>query len=319
MDTRVPAPREVDEYTYRLLAADETAVRRVFDDGRSTYVQFNTPSTPPGLMLFDENGKPLTFNAYGQTAVIDSVQQGILIRTPTRTSYAQPMTPDRIARVLATKPGQPAPTPYLPTELASARAQILEAQRRLQGLANEIDKASRGEPATSVAAVKAEIDQLQTQIAGLNATMVRARFESGSTMLALKPTTKKAILEAAKLAEQIHIRGRTDATGTPKLNTQVALARAVSTRKMLVDGGVPATKLRTSYKPGDYIATNNTAEGRALNRRVELIFVVKGGERIHIALYDDDTHNNPLAWLADQIPQPAITISQLQGETKSSL
>ena len=290
MDTRAPAARDPEEFTYRLLTPDDTGLKRVFDDGRNTYVQFSTPTTPAGLMLFDENGKAVPFTTYGQTAVLNTLHLGLLIRTPTKTSFAQPASPDRVARVQATKPGQPAArNKTLPAELAAAQAQILEAQSRLRGLAAEIDKASRGEPSASVAQLRAEIDELQTQIAGISATMVRARFEPGSTVLALSASTRQAILTAAKLAQKIEIRGRTDATGTPEGNSQVAFLRAVNARKMLVDGGISPAKLRTTYSRGDYIAPNTTAEGRAQNRRVEMVLFGNGTERIRVAIDDTQT------------------------------
>ena len=303
-----PAPSTVqvlDEYNYRLLTPDQTGVRRVFDDGSKTFIQFTTPTPPTGLMVFNENGKAVPFTTYGQSAVIDTVCLGLLIRTPTKTSYAQSITPDRVARVLAAKPGEPNKPTFLPAELAAARAQILEAQERLKGLAAEVDKASRHEPSTSVAQLVADIEQLQTQIAGITATMVRARFESNSTVLALSDTTKAALVDAAKRAQQVQIHGRTDATGTPEGNTQIALARAVAARKLLVAGGVPATKLHTTYRNGDFIAPNNTVEGRAQNRRVELVFVGKGNERVQLSLADQQDDQTvaamPTADLSDLV------------------
>ena len=44
-------------------------------------------------MVFNENGKAVPFTTYGQSAVIDTVCLGLLIRTPTKTSYAQSITP----------------------------------------------------------------------------------------------------------------------------------------------------------------------------------------------------------------------------------
>ena len=293
MDTRVPATRNAEEYTYRLLTPDDTGLRQVFDDGRNTYVQFTSATIPTGLMLFDENGKAVPFTRYGQTAVLNSLHQGLLIRTATKNSYAQPTSPGRIAQVQAAKPGQPVPTTHLPAELAAARAQIREAQGRLRGLAAKIDKASRGEPSASVTQLSAEIDELQTQIAGITATMVRARFEPGSTALVLSASTRQAILAAAKLAQKIEIRGRTDATGTLKGNSQIAFLRAVNTRKMLVAGGITPAKLRTTFSHGDYIAPNTTAAGRAQNRRVEMVLFGDGTERVRVVI--NDTPNLTLA------------------------
>lgn len=307
-----PAPNKpphvlvLDEYSYRLLTPEQTGLRRVFDDGSKTFIQFASPTPPAGLMVFNENGKAVPFTIFGQHAVVDSVQLGLLVRTPTKSSYAQSMTPDRVARVLAVKPGEGGKAALLPAELAAARAQILEAQERLKGLATEVDKASRGEPSAPVTQLQAGIEQLQTQIAGITATMIRARFDSGSALLALSEATRAALVDAANRAQQVHIRGRTDAAGTPELNSQIALARAVAARRMLIAGGVPSTKLVTTYSRGDYIAPNRTTEGRAQNRRVELVFVGKGNERIQVTLADHDV-DQAITERSDQLINQVLT------------
>ena len=53
--------------------------------------------------------------------------------------------------------------------------------------------------------------------------------------------------------------------------TELSLARAIAVRDALIDSGVDDTVMLVSgvgsYQPN---ATNDTAEGRALNRRVEV-------------------------------------------------
>ncbi|MCO5103775.1 MAG: OmpA family protein, partial [Burkholderiaceae bacterium] len=74
----------------------------------------------------------------------------------------------------------------------------------------------------------------------------------------------------------VHIVGHTDSTGSDAINNPLSVDRATSTRNYLTARGVSASRIeiagRGSYQP---IASNNTEEGRAHNRRVE-IFV---GER----------------------------------------
>lgn len=74
----------------------------------------------------------------------------------------------------------------------------------------------------------------------------------------------------------VHIVGHTDSTGSDAINNPLSVDRATSTRNYLTARGVSALRIeiagRGSYQP---IASNNTEEGRARNRRVE-IFV---GER----------------------------------------
>ena len=74
----------------------------------------------------------------------------------------------------------------------------------------------------------------------------------------------------------VQIVGHTDSTGSDAINNPLSVDRATSTRNYLTARGVSGSRIDTegrgSYQP---IASNNTEDGRARNRRVE-IFV---GER----------------------------------------
>ncbi|MFA7552629.1 MAG: TolC family outer membrane protein [Spongiibacteraceae bacterium] len=78
--------------------------------------------------------------------------------------------------------------------------------------------------------------------------------------------------------KSVSIIGHTDSTGTDALNRKLSLARAVAVREALASSGVADTVMRVSgagaYQP---TASNDTAQGRALNRRVEVrvIYVSK--------------------------------------------
>ena len=81
--------------------------------------------------------------------------------------------------------------PWLPAELAAARAEILRAQERLSGLSAEIDKAARGEPSAPLKQLRSEIEEIQTEIDGVTATLVRAHFATGSALLALSAEARR--------------------------------------------------------------------------------------------------------------------------------
>ncbi|MNS75740.1 Peptidoglycan-binding protein ArfA [compost metagenome] len=69
----------------------------------------------------------------------------------------------------------------------------------------------------------------------------------------------------------MRIIGHTDSTGNDGINDPLSLARAESTRNYLTSRGVNGSRIQVqgmgSRQP---IATNDTAEGRARNRRVEI-------------------------------------------------
>lgn len=92
---------------------------------------------------------------------------------------------------------------------------------------------------------------------------LRPILDSFATSLLNNPTTT------------IMIVGHTDNTGSDAINNPLSVNRAASTRDYLVSHGVPIQRIQIdgqgSYQP---IASNDTPQNRAKNRRVE-IFVME--------------------------------------------
>jgi outer membrane protein OmpA-like peptidoglycan-associated protein len=78
-------------------------------------------------------------------------------------------------------------------------------------------------------------------------------------------------------AEGIVLAGHTDSTGTEKYNARLSLQRAKAVESYLTEkhGIPPARIIVKSYGESAPLATNETAEGRARNRRVELLVAPK--------------------------------------------
>lgn len=95
---------------------------------------------------------------------------------------------------------------------------------------------------------------------------------------AIKPESAAAIGEIAKLLQadpglKIYVVGHTDNSGSVDHNLQLSLARAQSVKQALVkEHGIAADRLK-AFGCGPYapVASNGTEEGRAQNRRVELV------------------------------------------------
>jgi outer membrane protein OmpA-like peptidoglycan-associated protein len=269
-----PAPPTSDapsRYTYELLRPGETRLLQVFDDSRRTYLTFEG-KVPLGLLIFDDRGRTVPFTVGERTAIVDGVRAGLLVRTPTKMSYAQAPHRAVLAQVSASSGGGEEGAPGLPAELAASRAEILRAQERLSGLSAKLDKAARGEPSASLTQLRSEIEEIQTTIDGVTATLVRAHFASGSAVLALSTETKDALLAAARRADEIRIQGGADNSGPVAVNDLLARERAQSMRRLLIDGGVAVDKVRTTSSQAEYVASNSTALGRAQNRRVDVVF-----------------------------------------------
>ena len=72
------------------------------------------------------------------------------------------------------------------------------------------------------------------------------------------------------------IEGHTDNVGSDLTNSELSLRRAITVRDYLMSLGVPASSIDVQgYGPARPVADNTTADGRARNRRVEI--VISGG------------------------------------------
>lgn len=81
----------------------------------------------------------------------------------------------------------------------------------------------------------------------------------------------------------VQIYGYTDNTGSLSANEKVATGRADAVRNYLLNSGVSASRLSAEGLPmQDYVASNNTPEGRAQNRRVA-IYITANQEMINQA------------------------------------
>ncbi|MBU2547442.1 MAG: OmpA family protein, partial [Proteobacteria bacterium] len=87
-----------------------------------------------------------------------------------------------------------------------------------------------------------------------------------------KPVIKKAAdILRAHPALTVIIAGHTDRIGTEAYNMGLGERRALAVRKLLIEYGVPAERLKyRSYGESQPKADNRTAEGRSKNRRVEI-------------------------------------------------
>lgn len=85
--------------------------------------------------------------------------------------------------------------------------------------------------------------------------------------------TIKKLAVLAKTAAAITVTGQTDNTGTFAGNRHLALSRAQAVRNALISAGGPATKIKIESCIDCYHSSNDTKEGRLLNRRAEISFI----------------------------------------------
>lgn len=114
-----------------------------------------------------------------------------------------------------------------------------------------------------------------------NGTLLRVFFASGGRAI-VRPDDGLARLENEALgADEVHIAGYTDGIGSESQNADLARSRAEAIQSLLVKRGVPPGRIfLTWHGAGRYLADNDSEQGRAMNRRAEVLFVrqAKGGQ-----------------------------------------
>jgi outer membrane protein OmpA-like peptidoglycan-associated protein len=104
-------------------------------------------------------------------------------------------------------------------------------------------------------------------------------FETGGTTLT--PASGSTVTDLTRVlnaypSSQVKLVGYTDTTGDPATNTTLSLARAKAVADLLASGGVAASRVTTEgLGSANPVASNDTEEGRAKNRRIELTVLQK--------------------------------------------
>jgi outer membrane protein OmpA-like peptidoglycan-associated protein/tetratricopeptide (TPR) repeat protein len=95
----------------------------------------------------------------------------------------------------------------------------------------------------------------------------------------IKPESEVELLEVVRLLQahpkwKVEVQGHTDSVGTAMYNQQLSHRRAEAVRQFLLQRGIKAERIQArGYGSSRPIAPNTTEEGRALNRRTEILFI----------------------------------------------
>jgi outer membrane protein OmpA-like peptidoglycan-associated protein len=101
--------------------------------------------------------------------------------------------------------------------------------------------------------------------------LVPVLFAFGSTQVSVPDADASRIVDEARAAPLVVLRGRTDGNVESPAESAIARQRASAVESWLVQSGVDRARIRTTWQPvGDHAADNTTAGGRTLNRRVEI-------------------------------------------------
>ncbi|WP_257453309.1 OmpA family protein [Archangium lipolyticum] len=171
-------------------------------------------------------------------------------------------------------------------------ARLAEAQARADQLNAQLEQERQARLQAEQRAAQAEADaRAQAQVAEdlRNIRQVQVKEEARGLVLTLSgsvlfrsgsadllPAARRRLDEVAdalmKAQNPLVIEGHTDSQGPTEVNEELSYQRAEAVRDYLVDRGVDSERIRTDGMGEAHpIASNKNPEGRANNRRVEII------------------------------------------------
>lgn len=148
-------------------------------------------------------------------------------------------------------------------ELVATRAELEDTRQRAQELSEKI----------------AELEVSESE-RGTVFTLSDVVFDFDSAQL--NEGGQRSVARIAEIIKeypegQILIEGFTDSVGQEGYNEDLSRRRATAVREAFVSHGIPAGRIQVEgYGEAYPVASNDTAEGRQLNRRVEIVVASEG-------------------------------------------
>jgi OOP family OmpA-OmpF porin len=123
-----------------------------------------------------------------------------------------------------------------------------------------------------VKATESVVTSTEKRVVGLKVEDLTFRFDKTQ----LREEDKRKLEEVIRFLKEypqawVRIAGHTDNVGSKEVNLTVSRQRAEAVEQALLNAGIDQNRIVTQwYGSANPIATNETAEGRALNRRIEI-------------------------------------------------
>jgi len=270
--------RDADTFTVRDNNGVDTSVR--LDNTTSV-------KSKGGFMRSGDN--------YAQTQIL----RGLNLEVEGRGNSAGELVADKIRfnnsdlRVARAVESRAAPLEDRASNTETKLSQVEQNAQRLSGQLDELAAVAN----TAKGGAKAAQETADSAVAGVNATNDRISALDDyvpQTVMAINFRTGSAVLSADSKAQLdeiatkalnakgyvVEVSGFADATGSIAVNRALSQRRADSVIRYLVENhSIPLRRIVTPYGYGESnpVAENNTREGRAQNRRVEVKLLVNKG------------------------------------------
>jgi outer membrane protein OmpA-like peptidoglycan-associated protein len=306
----LPPVPDGHNFSYAVPNHERIHLTQAFDDGSKTYLQFDDPPTSGLDIRDPEGDQAVAYTVDQRFVIVPGVYGALQItvagassivvnRAPAPTpgigmllgsqdpnldtvgtdSMAAAVVSEMTALPAGLRRYAAADDPVARSEhgvpvRVSMRTQSLHGLLRLAELKQEVSRLEE-----NVRLLTAEIEAAHRQGVGDNVYLrsvggeprVVMQFGDNRVEAHVDERVLGAVAGAARAAPRVYLHGRTDASAATTSATDLALRRAVEVRRLLVSQHVDPEHIRIFYRgAGGFAADNSTAEGRALNRRVEI-------------------------------------------------
>ncbi|KWF77591.1 hypothetical protein WL93_26630 [Burkholderia diffusa] len=241
--------------------------------GQRTLLEFS--SVPAFLSVVDGNGVSVPYESEGRFVRLSRKLDDFTVRANLNLMVFH------LVKSAPAVEAAPAPNTVAsgPVRLQAAQpadvdvaAVVKTASQQLDEVRKAIEHGARD--ANELQALNAKLDGIEAQLVAASSAVLLVYFDSYKTDFQPSPELTRVLVSAAKSADQVNLRGRTDSAVAGSMDGKIAKARALSARRFLVAHGVEPSKIKvTSLAAGDAIAPRSSAEGKAINRRVEIEIV----------------------------------------------
>lgn len=208
-----------------------------------------------------------------------AIQAGRIAQSDEAIAQAQ-ATRDRILITARTREAEAEHDAAERARAAAEQSRSLAEQRLAAAQAAQQQASAANSRASTLAAQLAELQAKQTD-RGMVLTLGDVLFDTARTTL--KPGALRTVDQLARFLEtnpeqKILIEGHTDSVGDDAYNRELSLRRAEAVQRALTDRRISADRMEVNGLGEGYpVASNNSAEGRQRNRRIEVIFSDESG------------------------------------------
>jgi outer membrane protein OmpA-like peptidoglycan-associated protein len=156
-----------------------------------------------------------------------------------------------------------------------AQKRDLETQMAALAAENEKTKAERDELAQRLTGALSTVADTQNTARGVVVNLSDILFDTNKATL--KPETKLTLAKLTGVLSvfpklNLRVEGYTDSTGTDEINNKLSRERALSVVEFLQAEGIAGSRVTSEGYGSKYpVASNDTKEGKAKNRRVEIV------------------------------------------------